>query len=45
MLPVPGKARLKCGVHFKMIRRQFIHMLIFVYVDDIKVKDKYFATA
>jgi hypothetical protein len=39
-LLLPGTARLKCGVHVQMRRRQYIHMFNFVYEDDIKVKDK-----
>jgi hypothetical protein len=38
---LPGKARLICGVHFEM--RKYIHMLNFVYEDDIRIKNKYFA--
>jgi hypothetical protein len=41
---LPGMARLNCDVYFQMRRRKFIHMLNFIYEDDIKVKDKYFAT-
>jgi hypothetical protein len=31
-------------VYFQMRRRKYIHMLNFIYENDIKVKDKYFAT-
>jgi hypothetical protein len=33
-----------CGVHFEMRRRKYIHMLNFEYEDDIRIKNKYFAT-
>jgi hypothetical protein len=41
---LPGTARLKCDVHFEMRSRKYKHMLSFVYEDDIKIKNKYFAT-
>jgi hypothetical protein len=41
---LPGTARLKCGVHFEMRSRKYIHMLSFVNEDGIKIKNKYFAT-
>jgi hypothetical protein len=43
-LLLPGKARLICGVHFEMRRRQYTQKLTFEYEDDIKIKSKYFAT-
>jgi hypothetical protein len=39
-----GKSLLDCGVHFEIRSRQCTHMLCFVYEDDIKIKNKYFAT-
>jgi hypothetical protein len=41
---LPGTAWLKCGVHFEMRSRKYIHMLSFVYEDGIKIKNKCFAT-
>jgi hypothetical protein len=38
----PG--RLIYGVHFELRRRKYIHMLNFICEDDIKIKNKYFAT-
>jgi hypothetical protein len=39
-----GKSLLNCGVHFEMRSRQCINMLNFVYEENIKIQDKYFAT-
>jgi hypothetical protein len=41
---LPGTARLICGLHFEMRSQKYIHILSFVYEDDIKIKNKYFAT-
>jgi hypothetical protein len=34
----------QCGVHFEMRRRQYTHMFNFLYENDIKIRNKYFAT-
>jgi hypothetical protein len=34
----------QCGVHFEMRRRQYTHMMNLLYEDDIKIRNKYFAT-
>jgi hypothetical protein len=39
-----GKSLLNCGMHFEMRSRQYTHLLNFVYKDDIKIKNNYFAT-
>jgi hypothetical protein len=43
-LLLPGKARLICGMHFEMRLRQYTQKLTFEYEEDIKIKNKYFAT-
>jgi hypothetical protein len=32
-----------CGVHFQMRSRKYTHILKFIYEDDIKIVNKYFA--
>jgi hypothetical protein len=38
-----GKSRLNCGVYFQMRKPEIQTYVIFIYEEDIKIKNKYFA--